>query len=912
MNESDWPDHYEDFELRVRRDDSVLAPQERDVPGMSFAGVVLDARDASGRRVSGIGSLAVDVARGYAALFAERGVSAESDEADILRAALLPDGVVFDLFRDALSRACDGYGGVRLRLEIDDAELAAVPWELAALPVGFDGLSIEAKYLVQHPRLSVVRQSEDFARPDRDGDEARGTLVLATALTVHGVVGAGTDDGGSWPIAKMEDDMRASATETDRRVRLLESGGFQVEPGDEPVDRPSLERALAQPAWGFYFGGHGTPEGIVVAGPGGAAQPILLPAGELAQLLAKAGVRVAILAACDTALPGAPAAGASSDAGWHSVAETLVRLGVPYVIGMRGPIRNSTALAMTATLCQSLADHGSVERALAQVRKSLSQHWWLPVLHIGRGTGEVRVDPRPRAAATVDLASLSGYHVPGDWRRMDQRLAPGDAYPARLDVLWGLDRGPLRGVFADVAATDLTGLLRSVEERGLFDVTYRQHRSLTRMWPRRSWYTLRPRGGDRPRTVRELKAWLEHPSAGFVDHVERHPDGASIGIVVPHDDAGTSSEGAVVTLETVKSIGTVLSGAAVVVHVRPGRTAAAGTAVDAIESAARIGQMLCGEDLRMPWTDVTIVTRDLPGATPPSSEAGAPAPSGGLSLAAIQRAVAAADPRSRAGQPAGPLEAKAAGLLAEWAAQGMARWSDEINELLYLRDHAAGEPPGFFEAVLRAHAGTRASPDRYASLAVAAARDRDIDVWLAAAESANSPVRPEAIPPGLLSPEALDAVVVGLARVGRPAEADALVDAWRTRASDAALAVLRYRASMLRRPSESGSQRDADAGFLLGRESPRAADLALRAGIGVGLTLADLSPGGVPSPAAWALLARHGLDDDVVRQIGTWPESLRRVLGFAHVRDELDSEVADWAASYRQLFHPVFPAPAPF
>src|SRR6185369_2654076 len=308
----------------------------------------------------------------------------------MLRAALLPDGTVLELFRDALSRAGDGYGGVRLRIEVNDAELAAVPWELAALPGSFAGLP-RAEYLVRHPQLSVVRQSDGPARPGPDGDEARGTLVLATALTVHGVVDPGTDGDreGAWWIPEMDPAAaQVSATQTVGHVRLLESGDFEVDPGDEPADRSSLERALAQPAWGFYFGGHGTREGIVLAGPGGAAQPVLLPEGELARLLVEAGVRVAILASCDTALPGAPAAGASSDAGWHSVAETLVRLGVHYVIGMRGLISNSTALAMTATLCRSLADHGSVERALAQARASLSQYWWLPVLHVGRGTGE--------------------------------------------------------------------------------------------------------------------------------------------------------------------------------------------------------------------------------------------------------------------------------------------------------------------------------------------------------------------------------------------------------------------------------------------------------------------------------------------------------------------------------------------
>ena len=247
MNE---PDHYEDFELRVRRDDSVLASRGLNAPGLSFAGVVLDAWDVAGRNASGVSYVDIAAARGYADLFAEQGVSAESDEADMLRAALLPDGTVLELFRDALSRAGDGYGGVRLRIEVNDAELAAVPWELAALPGSFAGLP-RAEYLVRHPQLSVVRQSDGPARPGPDGDEARGTLVLATALTVHGVVDPGTDGDreGAWWIPEMDPAAaQVSATQTVGHVRLLESGDFEVDPGDEPADRSSLERALAQPA----------------------------------------------------------------------------------------------------------------------------------------------------------------------------------------------------------------------------------------------------------------------------------------------------------------------------------------------------------------------------------------------------------------------------------------------------------------------------------------------------------------------------------------------------------------------------------------------------------------------------------------------------------------------------------------
>ena len=62
-----------------------------------------------------------------------------------------------------------------------------------------------------------------------------------------------------------------------------------------------------------------------------------------------------------------------------------------------------------------------------------------------RGTSEnVEVSVSACAEAdreTLTPSSLRAWHLPPDWVPGNPRPAPGDAHPARLDVLWCLDRG---------------------------------------------------------------------------------------------------------------------------------------------------------------------------------------------------------------------------------------------------------------------------------------------------------------------------------------------------------------------------------------------------------------------------------------------------------------------------------------
>src|SRR5207244_3938490 len=138
-----------------------------------------------------------------------------------------------------------------------------------------------------------------------------------------------------------------------------------------------------------------------------------------------------------------------------------------------------------------------------------------------------------------------------------------------------------------------------------------------------------------------------------------------------------------------------------------------------------------------------------------------------------------------------------------------------------------------------------------------------------------------------------------------PAAVRAAAGPWRNRASRAVREVADHLGDE-RRDNWTGVQRSADdLRFLLGRCDPLAAAVALRAGAGRGRTVRELSPDGLPTPAAWAVLARRCLDEVTVALIAGWPMSLRRVVGFAPDRAEPDAEVTDRLAVYHEALRPV-------
>ncbi|WP_449350478.1 CHAT domain-containing protein [Streptomyces shaanxiensis] len=871
--------------------------------------------------------ISVDMARRLAGEFG-RHASKYGGLASDVGEKLLP-GAVGNLFRSALADTVHGWSGLRLCIETDSPELAAVPWEVSCVRTGGRGVTEEKEYLFLIPRVSVVRRPLVQAA-EAASDQPAGAVLLSTALDLsdpHGLFGL--------PVRDANPLRHGSVMELRDAGRRLADLGLEVIPLKDPISADQLRAELGSPTSVFCFGGHGTREGIVLAGPEGRAAPTLMPAGELAQLLREAGVRVAVLVACHTATEltaGSPAA----DEGWASVAATLVRGGVPWVVGIRGLVMENTAAELTREFVHGLAMDGSVDNALARARRGMSSGGWLPVLYTSVQEREPQVPVRrrppdqeagPRALRAFPVVPQSS----GDLRRL-----ACDSGPCRLDVLWGLDRGPFRGVLADHPGADLVAELRNLEEETLWRATRRtqdqpalgQEAKADPALPRRGWYEVVCDDIEMPRSLEALRARVTH-SYGWTTRLAWDRRGSAMGFVVRcavpvcgpptekrHRAAVDSPRRAA---ELAGAIGALLPGAALIVQMTAqGEDGLRGegeqTLLRAAEETGRLlpprndGSGIASAVLtRVRWGDAAWqddTEQEEGGAAqrPVDSEASALL----LGYRREQGRQSAAEQRwEKAGQLLKEAAAMSCGPLSDpWFLAGLFR-TDTRPDI-----------------VARISLLARSEDDkaRYASLAAATTREEHLAVWLEATEGLPAPagdptaqsapaggpaggirpIDPGRLPPALFPQPVLTCVVLGLLRRrDDPARAVPSPD-W----DELVLPDLRQVLEYLRFAPEgpdTDARRKADREFLLGLGTYTAAVTALRSRIGRSVPVGELAPGGRLSPAGWAALTSRPLDTESVRLLSEEPADwMRRVVGFHHARSEPDGNMRRSAEGLRR------------
>jgi hypothetical protein len=265
--------------------------------------------------------------------------------------------------------------GLRLRLRIDDPQLAALPWEFAYDPERGD-------YVCLSMETPLVRYL-DSGRPIE-------TLAVQPPLTVLAMVSSPSDQPGLDVDAEIERVRRATAS-------LVETGRLHVE-WMQGAGWRDLQRTLRRGDYhAFHFIGHGhfdeaAGEGTLsFVGENGRAQT--LNATEVGSLLAdERALRLVVLNSC----LGARGNGASV---FSSTAATLVRRGVPAVVAMQYEISDRAALEFSQSLYEAIADGMPVDAAVSEARKAVrlsardSVEWGTPVLHMRSPDGVLfRVD----------------------------------------------------------------------------------------------------------------------------------------------------------------------------------------------------------------------------------------------------------------------------------------------------------------------------------------------------------------------------------------------------------------------------------------------------------------------------------------------------------------------------------------
>ena len=271
-------------------------------------------------------------------------------------------GQVAGLWRASLATAAAAGNGLRLRLAVESAALAAMPWELLC----DDALG---RFLALDPGTPVVRYVRlPFAAGSWPQD--RPLRLLFSGATPLGLP--------PLRVIKEAAAVAAALTEPIHAGRLTQTA---IPTG---ATLPGLVAALRQGVDIWHFAGHGDQAGLVFED--GAGRAAVVEAGTLGLLLVGEGVRLTVLNACRAGLGGGQAT---------SVAGALVRAGVPAVIAMQGNVTMKTAAAFMPIFFQELRRDGQVDRAASVARGAVRERpdWWMPVLFMRLKSGRIGYKP---------------------------------------------------------------------------------------------------------------------------------------------------------------------------------------------------------------------------------------------------------------------------------------------------------------------------------------------------------------------------------------------------------------------------------------------------------------------------------------------------------------------------------------
>ena len=267
---------------------------------------------------------------------------------------------------------------LRIRLDIRDPELIAIPWEIMQPQPGSRALSLNQKILFSRTSSDVDplepgpldrelkillvlgkdSPGEEEQRANSDQDEAHLQLEQEAALLKK--------------ILEQSSDLSARAT-AKRRVDML------LRPTAAELSRQLQKRDYNV----FFYSGHGVP------GPDGGLlflSDATLSGTELAQVLTRAGVKLAVFNTCWGAQPEETK---QTSLPRSSLAEVLLHHGLPAVVAMRDSIADEEAISFIQVFAQTLAERKAVDEAVAIARQQLltlyhfnQPAWTLPVLYM--------------------------------------------------------------------------------------------------------------------------------------------------------------------------------------------------------------------------------------------------------------------------------------------------------------------------------------------------------------------------------------------------------------------------------------------------------------------------------------------------------------------------------------------------
>lgn len=322
----------------------------------------------------------------------------------------LPEGRVRDLFRQSVDTLKTGEG-LRLRLHIDPVALAQLPWELLALP--------QASGEPQASDFLALRREVSIARTDTVERRARSAPDRALIRIVGALSSPGDQDD-----LGVDKDRVALEQAVEALNRAAGDQSIEVTWASRPLTREALEQALAGGADIFHFAGHAQFERLSMQGQiilerkeeGGDTASDYYSGEQLAMLLGNAGVRLAVLGACETGRR-------ASENVWSGVAPALTREKVPAVVANQFKILDTNAILLATRIFPRVLAGYTIDEALYEARQAIYQQkgleqrdWAVPVLYLHDASGVLF--PKPEADVAGITASNPFVQVSNTFNRV--------------------------------------------------------------------------------------------------------------------------------------------------------------------------------------------------------------------------------------------------------------------------------------------------------------------------------------------------------------------------------------------------------------------------------------------------------------------------------------------------------------
>lgn len=272
---------------------------------------------------------------------------------------------------------------LRVRLDLREPDLIALPWEIMQPGAGLPAISLSRELLFSRTTSDVNLLSD---------------RLPAQSLNVLLVLGEnpsrGNSDGELQLQLEREAAYLAEILESSARTDSnLDNSNLTVPCRVDTLIQPTAAELIAKIDSKTYnilfYAGHGEPGpdgGWLFLGPG-----TVLNGTELAQVLVRGEVTLAVFNACWGALPARvpQESGGGEYVPRSSLAEVLIHHGVPSVLGMRDAISDREALSFIKAFAKSLSEGMDIDRAVAVARQNLltlykfnQPAWTLPVLYM--------------------------------------------------------------------------------------------------------------------------------------------------------------------------------------------------------------------------------------------------------------------------------------------------------------------------------------------------------------------------------------------------------------------------------------------------------------------------------------------------------------------------------------------------